>query len=219
MTTPRSSTHHGRAAAGFTLVEALMAATFLAVLFLAVVQTSSRASEAFDEGSTEHTLSTTTHRCLERMARAIELDDGSILAGGVTTAFGDDQVVFRNPLDFVGGNVVWGEFQIFAEREPGELDDGIDNDGDGLVDEFRVVLLEPSGVRLVLASGVTELLEGELPNGEDDNGNGLTDEAGLSFSAQGSVITLRLTCQRQDDGGRLLVKTAETAVRLRNTGG
>jgi len=205
---------------GFTLVESLIAVTLLAVMFLAVIQTSSRASDAFDEGSTEHTLSTTVHRGLERIVRAIEFSDGSLLASA--GALGKDDVTFQTPASFAGGVVTWTPQRIFAELEPGELDDGLDNDGDGLVDERRVVLLEnvgPNETRVVLASGVTELGEGELANAVDDNGNGLKDEAGLSFSASGDVITVRLTCQRQDDGRRLLTKTAETAVRLHNSGG
>lgn len=74
----------------------------------------------------------------------------------------------------------------------------------------------PSELRSVLASGVAELFDGEMLNNLDDNDNGLKDEAGLSFSSQGNVLTLRLTCQRREDGGRLLTKTAETAIRLRN---
>jgi len=218
----RTLLHTDPRARGFTLVESLIAATLLAVLFLAVAQTSSRASDAFDEGSAEHLLSTSTHRGLERIAGAIELSDATILTGAVTSEFGDQQVTYRIPVEFVGTNVAWENYQIFSELEAGELDDGIDNDGDGLVDEHHVVYVEAPGQpderRIVLVSGVAELLEGELPNGLDDNNNGLLDETGLSFSSDGSVITIRLTCQRTDEAGRLLTKTAETAVRLPNSG-
>lgn len=206
--------------AGFTFVEALIALSLLAVMFLAVAQTSSRASDAFDEGSADHILSTSTHRALERMARSIELSDGSILAGAIATDFGTDLVTFQVPVDFVAGVVVMRPWQILAEREPGELDDGLDNDGDGLVDELRVVEVLDAGTpderRNVLLGGVTELFAGELANDADDNGNGLIDERGLSFSSDGNVVTLRLSVQRRGEGGRVLSKTAETAVRLRN---
>lgn len=206
--------------AGFTFVEAMIALSLLAVMFLAVAQTSSRASDAFDEGSADHILSTSTHRALERMARSIELSDGSILAGAIATDFGTDVVAFQVPVDFVAGAVVMRPWQILAEREPGELDDGQDNDGDGLVDELRVVEVLDAGTpderRNVLLGGVTELFAGELANDADDNGNGLIDERGLSFSNDGNVVTLRLSVQRRGEGGRVLSKTAETAVRLRN---
>ena len=213
-----------RGARGFTLVESLIAVTLLAVLFLAVAQTSSRASDAFDEGSAEHTLSTTAHRCLERITQAIELADVSIFASLGNPDLGDDEVSFRLPEGWNGGAVVWsGPVRIRLELERGELNDGRDNDGDELVDEHQVVQVVDEGLpeerRITLATGVPELFDGELQNNLDDNGNGLLDERGLSFSAEGTVVTVRITCQRRDEAGRLLTKTAETAVRLRNAGG
>ncbi|MSR61945.1 MAG: prepilin-type N-terminal cleavage/methylation domain-containing protein [Planctomycetes bacterium] len=222
MQTP--STVHPRERAsiqGFTLVESLIAVSLLAVLFLAVAQTSSRASDAFDEGGTEHTLSTGLHRALERIVRAIEFSDGSLIASA--TEDGNENVSFQTPASFEGGVVTWTPQRILAELEPGELNDGLDNDGDSLIDELRVVLVQDDGganeTRVVLVSGVAELAEGELANAVDDNGNGLVDESGLTFSADENVVTVRLTCQRQDEGRRLLTKTAETAVRLHNSGG
>ena len=215
----KSRRSHSAARAGFTFVEAMIALSLLTVMFLAVAQTSSRASDAFDEGSADHLLSTGTHRALERMSQRVELSDSSILTGPILD-IGTDQVTFQVPVDFVGATVVMQGVQLLAEREPGELDDGRDNDGDGLVDELRVVEVLAGGTpderRSVLVSGVTELFADELPNNADDNDNGLIDEAGLAFSSKDDVVTLRLSCQRRGEGGRLLSKTAETAVRLRN---
>lgn len=208
---------------GFTLVEALIAATLLVVLLVAVLQTSSRASDAFEEGSAEHTLSTATHRALERMSRALELADASLFTGAVMTNFGADLVTFRVPADFAGAAVQWTSMQIHAELEPGELDNGADDDGDELVDERRIVLTEavgtPAELASVLLTGVAELAQGELANGADDDGDLLIDERGLSLSATGNVLTIRVTCQRRDSDGRLLVEEAETAVRPWNSGG
>lgn len=209
-------------ATGFTLVEAMIAVTLLAILFLSVLQASSRASSAFDEGSAEHALSQSTHRCLERVSQALEFaTQASFTAGNVANpSLGDDHVTFQVPVDFADGGVTWTTVQLTTEIEPGELKDGADNDGDGLIDELRVVKIQnvgaPDEIRTVLATGVPELFPGESANNLDDNGNQLIDEAGLSFLAQGDVLTIRLACQRRDDAGRLLTKTAETAVRLRN---
>ena len=213
--------HHTHERAGFTLIESLIAVTFLALMFLAVAQTSSRASDAFDEGSADHQLSTSTHRALERITREVEFASAASL-GANPIAFPNegDSITFQTQPTFVGGAVQWLPVQLFSELDTGELDDGVDNDGDGLVDERRVVMVESPGTpdehRMVLASSVAELLEGEQENTADDNGNGLKDEGGLSLCWQGSVLFVRLTCQRRDEGGRLLVKTAETAVRPYN---
>jgi prepilin-type N-terminal cleavage/methylation domain-containing protein len=206
--------------AGFTLVESLIAVTLLGVLFLAVAQTSSRASDAFDEGSLEHSLSVATHRALERLTHQATLANASGLSATLQSSFGDDELEFDLPVDFAGTAVITMSVHYFTELEPGELDDGLDNDGDELVDERQVVEVlaegQPDERRTVVVSGVAELFDGESANNLDDNGNGLTDEGGLSFSLEEDVLTLRLTCQRRDEGGRLLTKTGETAVRLRN---
>lgn len=210
--------------AGFTLIESLISVALLAVLFLAVLQTSSRASDAFDEGGVEHELWTRTQRALERIATEVELGDAGLLSAAVTSDLGASEVTFRTPVDFVAGAVVWSEpLRIAAELEPGELDDGLDNDDDGFIDERQVVRISAPGSadeqRLVLARGVAELQDGELDNDVDDNANGLIDEPGLAFSAAGNLLTIRLTCRSRDEGGRVLTKTAATALRLWNTGG
>lgn len=207
---------------GFTLVEALISVTMLAVLFLAVLQTSSRASDAFDEGGVEHELWTRAQRALERIATEVELASPAILAADVTSDLGAKAVQFRVPTGFAGGLVQWsGEIRIALELEPDELDDGLDNDGDGFIDEQRIVRTNDFGSadeqRIVLASGVAELQDGESANGVDDNGNGLRDESGLAFWAEDGLLTILLTCQSRDEGGRILTKTAATAVRLWNT--
>ena len=210
--------------AGFTLIESLISVTLLAALFLAVLQTSSRASDAFDEGGVEHELWTRTQRALERIATEVKLGDAGLLSAAVTSELGASEVQFRVPVDFVAGAVQWSEpVRIATELEPGELDDGIDNDDDGFVDERQVVRISAPGTpeeqRFVLVRGVAELQDGELDNGIDDNANGLVDEPGLVFSATENLLTIRLTCRSRDEGGRVLTKTAATALRLWNTGG
>ena len=130
-------------------------------------------------------------------------------------------MTYHVPVGFAGGIILWGpDTQIVLEYDPNELDDGIDNDGDGLVDEGQVVWIENPGVpgerRVVLCRGVPEDLEGEIQNLLDDNGNGLIDERGFSLDVQGQVLTMRLTLQALDPAGRLLTKTVQSSVRIRN---
>jgi type II secretory pathway pseudopilin PulG len=214
-----SSGARGRRA--FTLLESLFALVFLAILFLAVAHTSSRASDAFDEGSAQHELSSDAHRCIERIARDLELAERATLNPVPAPQLGTSTLTFRTPTGFAGGAVQWGPPTTIAlELAPGELDDGLDNDGDELVDEGRVVWIENPGVaaerRIVLDSHVAALLEGETENALDDNGNGLIDEPGLVFELQQDVLIIRLTCERLDEGRRMLRKTVQTSVRLRN---
>jgi hypothetical protein len=207
--------------AGFTLIESLFALSFLVILFLAVVHASLRASDAFDQGSLEHELSTHTHRALERIAGELELAERATLTPDPLLPLGQSGLTFRSPTGFAGGAVQWGpNTTIQFEEEPGEPDDGIDNDGDGFVDEGRVLWIQAPGTaeerRVVLCSNVADRLEGELENGLDDNGNGLLDERGLAFVAENDVLSVLLTCERRDDQGRTLRKSGQTAVKLRN---
>jgi hypothetical protein len=104
--------------------------------------------------------------------------------------------------------------------EDGELDDGVDNNGNGLVDERKLLMTrEPEGgepLTSALAHGVRELAEGETANGLDDNGNGLKDEAGLSFERKNGRLIVRLSLEQRDGEGHLLVRSLQTSVRLRN---
>ena len=106
------------------------------------------------------------------------------------------------------------------ELDPDETDDGLDNDGDGVADEGRAVLVRNAGlpgeVRVVLSHWVRELLQGEEANGIDDNGNGLIDEPGLSFDVEGGSLNVRLSLERPDPDGRLITRTLATSVLFRN---
>jgi hypothetical protein len=112
--------------------------------------------------------------------------------------------------------------RIELRLEPGEADDGVDNDGDGLVDECEIVQFQHRGSAhervTVLCRGVCEFLEDELPNGADDNGNGLIDERGLSFDFQGDSVTVRVSLEQAGSDGRRLVRTAERRLALRGSG-
>jgi hypothetical protein len=110
---------------------------------------------------------------------------------------------------------------IGFEYDPGEVDDGVDNNGNGLIDEGQVVLTRGVGtgnaVRSVLVDGVAELLEGEVLNADDDNGNLMDDETGFCLQRIGSVLTIRLTLEDKAEDGTVTRRTMETSIRMRNT--
>jgi len=110
--------------------------------------------------------------------------------------------------------------RIAFQNHPSDPDDGIDNNGNGLVDEGQVILMRNVGLAnettTVIVPWVREFTEGEIANGNDDNGNGLIDERGLSFELVGQTLNIRITLERLDSDQRPLVRTVETSVRLRN---
>jgi prepilin-type N-terminal cleavage/methylation domain-containing protein len=216
--------------AGFTVIEVLIALGVLASLLLISMRVGTSSSSAYRQATTGAQLSAEAKLTVDRVAAELQMAAvGTFFpdldAGGVrnTSSLAYQQLVdIVNGAPVLGGPTAGEVTQLELRLAAGEVDDGADNDGDGLVDERSLVLVRDLGaateLEVTLCSNVTERLEGEdaLPDGEDDNGNGLVDEAGFDIERNGDVLTIRLTVAGTDFRGRTMVRTAETAVRLRN---
>jgi len=211
--------------AGFTIVEMAISATLLAGLLAGVIALTLAGSGAFRAGTSKIDLETRVHVALDRMAHEIgNAGRGSLFPNpqpvpGIQ-GLGTSTLDFQACVGTAGKVPLFGPVQRLAlELEPSELDNGLDDDADGLVDEGLVTwttdLGGPSPRRAVLATGVGELLEGELANGADDNGNGLVDEPGLAFQLIGERVNVWLTLERSVDGN-LLTYTAQRSIAFRN---
>ncbi len=137
------------------------------------------------------------------------------------TEFGAEDFEYQLAVGATAGVADWGPPRRLAfEYQSGEVDDGVDNNGNGLVDEGILVLEvnpdEPEETRVVLATGVAEYLEGEVPDGDDDNGNGVTDERGFNVHLSGELLWIRLSLQAVDEDGNQITRSMETAFRVRN---
>lgn len=205
--------------AGFTLVEMLVSMTVLAVVVGSVLFSLSRASGVYGETQTRDILNANAHRALEFVARQF-MDAGR----GEFVPLDPDcasDITYRRADGYDGAATTFGPVMRFAfQLDEEELDDGLDNNQNGLVDEGVILWVEdvggPNERGVVRARGVSRLTEGELPNGVDDNGNGVADEAGFHFEIAGDVLTVRVTMERLDASGRLLTKTVQTSVNVRN---
>ncbi len=207
---------------GFTLLELTISVTLLVTITIAAAKALDDSQGAWSTAITSDELDSVAQVALDRVARDLTLSMRGSLAPN-TTLVGQSTTT----LDYTT-NTGWGGAAIIAgpltrialELDPAELDDGIDNDSDGLTDERVLVWRENPGAgnerRSGRASYVAELLEGELANGIDDNGNGLIDEAGFCIAIDGNILTLRLTLQRPAPDGALLTSTVETSVLVRN---
>lgn len=208
--------------AGFSLLELSISMLLLVMLMGSVGVVGQTNMKSFQLTGRLRGADVTAQRAIQRIATELKLTGVSRLAPDpALNAFDfESQVDFDQVIDIVNGAPVWGPLlSIGFEYEVGEVDDGLDNDGDGLVDEGRVVMTRNLGVgptRIVLCKGVSELLEGEGPNGIDDNGNGLVDEAGFCIERNGDVLDIRLTILSTDPDNRTFARTVETSVRLRN---
>ena len=205
---------------GFTLIELVLSVGVLGMLMWVASRVTASARSAFGRSSLEQTAEADARRAVDRIV--VELGSaGETWFDPDPGAVGGTSVLeFRQATGVAAGAVVWGNRMRFRlELEPGETDDGTDEDGDGLVDERRIVWTRdlglPSEQQVVLCGGVAELLEGELANGVDDNGNGIVNEAGFNIRRAGDVLTVRLsvaTRAREEEA----VATIETSTRVRN---
>jgi len=129
--------------------------------------------------------------------RCVGYQSGS--AGGVTPG------ALKGPME-----------QIRFEYSPTDPDDGLDNDGDGLVDEGLAVWIEGTH-RVTLADTVPEVQDGEIPgNWIDDNGIGLVDEEGLAFKVSASSIEVYLTVASPDADGNPIMRSMKRTIAFRN---
>jgi hypothetical protein len=118
------------------------------------------------------------------------------------------------------GAVTWITCRLALASEPGETNDGVDQDGDGLIDEGQLTWTRdvggPAQRSVVLASNVPELAEGETFDGTDENGNGLVDEGGFSLSYDGQLLRVSLTLEQSDPATGPQAASLTTFLRCRN---
>ncbi len=212
----------GRARArGFTLIEMSISLGLLVILMSAVGQVILVGSRAFRLGSAEEALTMKAKRTLDRIADELEMAGVSTLSPVPAPPFGTSWLRMRTPTALVGDVVQYGsQTRIGLVPDPADPFNGIDDDGDGLVDEEFVQITKdvglPSQRTVTLAENACRYLQGETPNGADDNGNALVDERGLSFVLENRQLTVRLTLQGVDQDRRPITCTVQTTVKIRN---
>lgn len=210
-----------RPRAGFTLVELTIAAALLAVVLGSVALVAGTSERMYRTESLHSHLEAQAGRTIQVVCEELRTAGSDTLSPAPTTGVATSSVQYVQARGFEGGEVQWSPLRrLELEYELGELDDGLDNNDNGLVDERRLVLVEAPGTaderRRVLTRWVAELLEGESANGLDDNGNGLVDEPGFSLEGNGRAVTVRFTLERRTLEGTLLRRTAVSSVRPRN---
>jgi type II secretory pathway pseudopilin PulG len=212
-----------RSRSGFSLVELALVVGLLGLVLgipLLLLRSSRRLQET---ATTRASLDGLARRTLDALSRRLELSGVTTIpqAGG-GPALGTSNVEFQPAVDWIDDTVVWGATERLAlASEPTDPNDGVDNDGDGLIDEKRVLWTTDLGLlseqTRVVCKNVADMLTGELGgNGFDDNGNGLIDEQGLVFSFDGDRVTVRLALAARDAGGSTIQHTAERVIAFRN---
>ena len=189
--------------AGFTLVEMMFALLLLGVVGYTV--------SSFAQSSADAHRATSSAIALQESGRKGVNRIKELLVGARRASMFPDpeSPAFTSTVDFqrdtsTSGPPTWGPTERIAlELKPGEVQDGVDNDGDGLVDECQVVWIRNLGLaderRQKIVGRVSLLLGGEVENASDDNDNGMADEPGLraeSFVSRSPVARRSVSSAR-----------------------
>ena len=212
-----------RTSAGFTVVEIAIAMTILVVMLASFGAFQALSQEA----SQSLVLRTELERRADRALHAIRLQlrgaEASTLVPPPTSDFGSDTIQFRTPGDVTAaGVIVWNApTRIAIQMDAREADNGLDDDGDGRIDERMLVVTREIGTpderSVTICHGLAAWAEGETGgNAIDDNGNGVIDERGFNVSRVGDLLFLRLTLESRAEDGRILRCTTSTAIVLHN---
>lgn len=207
---------------GYTLVEVMISLVVLAMLLgvMALVTMSSRG--AYEQDFLNSSVDSLARRAIAHVADELLDADRSTIVLDPGAPFPSTGLDYRRGLGWAGGLLTTPTRRLTLQYMPGEVDDGVDNNGNGLIDECRLVFTPDvdtaPGLTVTRTNWVRELLEGELPNGVDDNGNGAVDEGGLfvTFDPATGIFTAALTLERRNREGQLVTRTARTSVRVRN---
>lgn len=206
---------------GFTYVELAISITVLGMVMGAAFMLSLRSSAAYRTSDSRANIGTEARRALHFALEDLSSSGPNVLQVD-PGAEGGSTIDYRMATEFTAGAIVWSELRRLAfEYETGELDDGLDNNGNGLIDEGILVFTrgvgDPDQKRVVLCHNVSEFLEGEVPDGvNDENTNGLVDEAGFSISRNGSSITVALSLEEIDSDGNYFQRTLSSTTTMRN---
>jgi len=210
-----------RHTAGFTLTELVLAGAILAVSLGALTLFTSRSADALGTGALQAELDARLRRTLARVTDELLPSGAAVLSPPATAPAGSSTLTYRRSEGAVNGAIHWGAPQRLAfAYETGELDDDLDNNRNGLVDEGVVTWTRDVGsadeVSVILCHDVAEYAAGEVENDVDDDGDGLVDERGFSFERTSSHVRVHLTLARLDAQRRPLTRTLEVTLQPRN---
>ena len=210
---------------GWSLVEVIISAALFATLLAGATRGLNQAFQLYRTTNRQLDIDARLDRTVDRLRQELAL--ANLLSvtpvllspvGGPTTW--SDTLTFTQVAGWDEGALVpTGPRMFWTRLEGQELDDGLDQDGDGLIDELELVLTLDVGAdqrNLVIARDILEWMPGETSDGLDENGNGLVDEPGLSFTLVDGVIDVRLALGIQLPNGSTSVRTRNFSVALSN---
>lgn len=215
------------------MLEVLISISILLLLVGLTAEAVTTSRGAYGQGMSSAAVESVTRRTIDVLAqRLISASAGSVTVDDPTPPPPADVITwvdYRSVQGYAGAPLLAPQSRLQLELMSGELDDGLDNDGDGMIDECRLVYIEDvfgGSPSVGLASSVTRYAEGELGNGADDNGDGLVDEAGFTVVWQalvpgatgnrGGCMDLQLTLERASGPQTRVQRSVRSTVHVRS---
>jgi hypothetical protein len=211
--------HGNETRRGMTLVEALIATTIMTAIAGSiglVVRSTSSAMSAVTVSVHEEARA---RRGMNRVKELLRGSARSTIAPQPNHPAWDTWVEFQRVSGQVNGVPTFEPLERIALRvDPTDPVDGVDNDGDHLIDEGELVwtrgIGSPEQTSFVLVRGVANRFELEQLNGVDDNANGLIDEQGVCFTYSDNTVTVRITIEQASREGAVTRASYESTISL-----
>ncbi|MFH1024847.1 MAG: prepilin-type N-terminal cleavage/methylation domain-containing protein [Planctomycetota bacterium] len=179
---------------GFTLIEILVTVAVLTVVAVAVGGMLITSQNTFSMGTTLGTLQDQSRFVVDKIANELQQSGTSTFApaspSGVTS------LAFQKCTGYVASARTWGNAITYAfAYETGEVNDGADNNGNGLADEGIITRTE--GTQTVTVARYVR-------------------EGSFMFTLSGKVLKVEVVLERKDAKGRLLSASASTSIQTKN---
>lgn len=199
---------------GFTLIEMCIVMTVLIPMMLGLVFTTSSVNDTMEANSRRADVMTYCRRMSQRIAKlvrpaqmttitvqAVQEDVTMLRAAAVGEWISPTDLVWRPGIQFQSASgllsmnaaLLTSPRRIVFALEPNELDNDTDDDGDGLVDEGTITLLQ-NDVTLAILKDVEQ----------------------CTFSLDGRIMLMRLSVARRSSEGRIYRSFLEQRFYLRN---
>ncbi len=175
---------------GFTLVEIIVSVAILTVVMVPFGFVALSSSRAFSSLAQRSQVSSNAAAVADRLVE--EISNGRLLDPGNPNQ--STYIRFDTIIDVVDGLPVYGDpIQIDLVATESSNTDGVDNDGDGIVDE--------GGVRIWIDSAPL----GGTPGNEDEAFliSSTVAKDGLQFTQDGAMMLIDLTMETVTDGTNL----------------
>jgi hypothetical protein len=208
---------------GISLLELTIATATLGVVLASGLGVHLSTLDTYDSLRTRVLVESEGYDAIEKVTDRLRASGFDTITPPPAPGAVESTIEFTRANDLVGGVPTWeAPERIELIESPADPADGIDNDGNGLVDECHVVWIREVGTAaeksMTLARHVREAAPGEvLGNLVDDNGNGLVDEPGLTFVFGEEEVGVLLWLERRTPDGHMVPVALSSTVFFRNT--